>query len=384
MTTSAAGSRCAESGTYAGYGAARAFNNGLNRSDSESRWLASKAANMYVTYMFNRATAVDAIGVYITGDANGSSRAPKDWTFSGSNDNSTWTLLDTRSGETDWKTAEFRYYKFENDTPYKYYKFNCTDNNGDANCMGIQELEFYNSQSGPGTANWRGCGETDLLTDAGNWNPSLPRWATTAYIDDTGATPAVVPEGEVVYSGLVVGNGSGNSAKLVQTNGTVRLLDSVLTIGRESGAGEYCISGGVLETKGVTGGDGVAIAEFDGGTLCAMAKNVSFLKDIPSVRLKDGGVTIDTEGYGLGITNCTFCVSSRGKITAVGGGKVTFTDVTITLAAGSSGAITFAERTDDGVFEGVPILNARGYKLRISDDNKSIRIIPPGFMLVVR
>lgn len=384
LTTSAAGYVNGQSGNYAGYKADNAFDNFGNKSrtDSESRWLAAKSSNMYAIYRFSRPTAVDAIGIYLTADST--ARAPKDWTFSGSNDKSTWTTLDARTGETGWKQFDFRYYKFVNDTPYTYYRFSCTANNGDANCMGIQEIEFYHSQSGPGTAKWTNAGETDLVTDAGNWNPALPRWATTAYIDDTGATPAVVPAGEIVYSGLVVGNGSGKSAKVAQTNGTVRLLDSVLKIGCEGGSGEYCISGGVLETKRLEGGNGTASAVFDGGVLRAMANNAAILKDIPDIQLKAGGITIDTQGYDLVIDNCVFNVTPGGKITVIGGGTVTFSNATIALTGGTSRAFTVAERADGGTFVGVPVLATRGCKLVVSGDRKTIRIVPLGLTISVR
>lgn len=37
-------------------------------------------------------------------------RAPKNWTFEGSNDGINWTILDTRVGETNWLTGELRIY----------------------------------------------------------------------------------------------------------------------------------------------------------------------------------------------------------------------------------------------------------------------------------
>jgi len=59
-------------------------------------------------------------------------RDPKDWNLQGSNDGTTWTTLDTRTGET-FATRELTVtYTFNNNTPYTYYRVNVTANNGDA------------------------------------------------------------------------------------------------------------------------------------------------------------------------------------------------------------------------------------------------------------
>lgn len=59
--------------------------------------------------------------------------APKSWTFQGSNDGSTWTTLDTRTGETGWATGEVRTYNIPKQVVvYQYYRFNFLENNGGA------------------------------------------------------------------------------------------------------------------------------------------------------------------------------------------------------------------------------------------------------------
>lgn len=59
----------------------------------------------------------------------------KSWVFQGSNNNSTWTTLDTRTNETGWTTTgvtlgQIRTYRFYNTTPYRYYKIVASDWNG--------------------------------------------------------------------------------------------------------------------------------------------------------------------------------------------------------------------------------------------------------------
>ena len=519
------------------YNGTKAFD-GITNTKSENRWLAKKAANMWVVYTFNTATVVDSILVKLPGSGySASARAPRDWTFQGSNDKSAWAVLNTQTGEKDWSDNESRYYKFDNTAAYKYYKFNCTANNGDANCMQVLELEFY--CVGGANSTWTGGGTTDLLSDVANWGGSaMPGSEYDAYINDTGATPAVVPDGLTVYNKLWVGSEA--SAKVVQTNGTV--ITRGVTIGRAGGTGEYCISGGefiatnttsyigardgndigildisgtadvkfndvrmvydasvgstarinvsengrlsfthlalgynsanttsiVYQTGGsiegsgelqigynkgagvyemtggachvgstltvgrlgigtlavsgegtvltastvrvgvtsgsnkgtgtlaVTNGGEIATAQvfagagasatnqatvtFNDGRLTATAANAEFLKDFSNIQLEAGGLAIDTQGHDLGITNCTFNVTGNGKITVVGGGAVTFTDVTINMADKPSGTYVFAET--EGTFSGLPILSGvRGCRVSLSDDARRVTVSAKGLII---
>ena len=160
LTTTTSGSVTASSATHKDYPASKAFDG--NRIDTNGRWLATRADNMYLVYHFKQATVVNAISVFNGSDSAGgwdsAGRAPLDWTFSGSNDGETWTVLDTQIGENGWsKTGEERYYAFENQTAYEYYKFNCTALNdavsiqdtGLAGYLQIWELEFYGEEPEP-------------------------------------------------------------------------------------------------------------------------------------------------------------------------------------------------------------------------------------------
>lgn len=162
------------------------------------------------------------------------------------------------------------------------------------------------------------------------------------------------------------------------------------TLGANNGKGTLKLGGdGKIVTKSIKKGSGTAtLVEFDGGTIQAMADEAAFLGNLGNIQLGAGGLTIDTQGYNLGIANCTFNVSSNsGKLNVVGGGTVTFTDVTVNVTDNPSQAITFAERTDGGTFEfegGLPEFNYRGWKLRVSGDKKTVRLVPPGLVIIVR
>jgi hypothetical protein len=96
----------------------------------------------YVVYKFNEETVVDGLRIRNANDWWPNVRAPKDWTFEGSNDGENWFVLDTRSGETGWTAGEVRDYRVANKIAYEYYKFNCTANNGDPGMVSIMELQF--------------------------------------------------------------------------------------------------------------------------------------------------------------------------------------------------------------------------------------------------
>ena len=147
LTTASAGALCTNSTSHATYGAKGAFDG--NRSDTNGRWLATKADHMYVVYKFNEATAVNVLRVWNGSNSGGgvssAERSPKAWTFYGSNDGETWTPLNARANETGWSAnGESRLYPFSNDEAYLYYKYDCTELCGaSATYLQLWELEFY-------------------------------------------------------------------------------------------------------------------------------------------------------------------------------------------------------------------------------------------------
>ena len=195
LTTSDAGSVSSTSSQYNNfYSGAKAFDGSV--SGDGNRWLSGEASSWCIIYEFNVSTVVDSIGIALPSASQAvgqTMRAPKDWTFEGSNDNSDWTVLDTQTDQTGWSAGEKRYYKFEtpNTKAYQYYKFNCTANNGDTRLQ-IGEFEFY--CTGTGDSTWTGGGVTGLVNDDANWGgAAMPGSEYGAYIDDTGETPATVP-----------------------------------------------------------------------------------------------------------------------------------------------------------------------------------------------
>lgn len=71
-------------------------------------------------------------------------RAPKNWTMEGSNDNSTWDALDTRTNQTSWTSGQIRNFVCATyTTQYRYFRLNITANNGDATYTQVGEIYLY-------------------------------------------------------------------------------------------------------------------------------------------------------------------------------------------------------------------------------------------------
>lgn len=69
-------------------------------------------------------------------------RDPRNWQFQGSQNGTTWSTLDTRSGETFSSRYQTRQYLLSNTTAYAYYRLNVTANNGDPYGVQLAELAF--------------------------------------------------------------------------------------------------------------------------------------------------------------------------------------------------------------------------------------------------
>ena len=78
---------------------------------SPTGWLAAKLAKPVVVDRYALTSANDFPG-----------RDPKDWTLQGSQDGTTWTDLDTRTGETFPQRFQTKQYSFTNSTAYQHYR----------------------------------------------------------------------------------------------------------------------------------------------------------------------------------------------------------------------------------------------------------------------
>lgn len=76
-------------------------------------------------------SSAQILGAYtLTSGNDAPERDAKDWNLQGSNDGSTWTLLDSKSGESFSDRNLTKRYDFNNHTAYTYYRLNITANGG--------------------------------------------------------------------------------------------------------------------------------------------------------------------------------------------------------------------------------------------------------------
>ena len=71
---------------------------------------------------------------------NENTRLPKNWTLQGSNDNVSWTTLDTETNQTGWTVGLVRGYPASGSTYYRYFRLNITANNGAATYTDVGQL----------------------------------------------------------------------------------------------------------------------------------------------------------------------------------------------------------------------------------------------------
>lgn len=101
-------------------------------------WMTSNTKVAWLQYSF---PSSKAIGRYVIEGAGAVDYGIRDWTFEGSNDEQSWSVLDRRSGIT-WTTRERKTFNMLNADSYRHYRLNVTDNNGNSSIF-ILKLEMY-------------------------------------------------------------------------------------------------------------------------------------------------------------------------------------------------------------------------------------------------
>lgn len=122
----------------AGYEEWRAFD-GL-ASDASGTCLFLGTTNPWISYDFTKNIFVNKYGI----SAKTEWATPKDWAFQGSNDGVTWNTLDTRSGVTWTDTTTTKWFTFNCDVKYRYFKLQIT---ASSSHLGIKELIIVENNS---------------------------------------------------------------------------------------------------------------------------------------------------------------------------------------------------------------------------------------------
>ena len=97
----------------------------------------------HIVYDFQTPTFVDTYKIMLgTSTSSAPKRAPKTIAFAGSNDGSTWTLLDNRPSETGWSASQERTYSFLNMKSYRYYRISFSANNENGFIIEFFRLQY--------------------------------------------------------------------------------------------------------------------------------------------------------------------------------------------------------------------------------------------------
>ena len=130
-----------------------AFNDSAALNSSANRLcIQDKAVDLI--YDFETPTVVNSYGIYNYNDGQTDkktlcpARAPRSWTFSGSNDGTSWIVLDEQLWESSWTKSQYRFYVTGNTAAYRYYKLDITANNGNEYTQ-FAKLEYYNVDTSP-------------------------------------------------------------------------------------------------------------------------------------------------------------------------------------------------------------------------------------------
>jgi predicted alpha-1,2-mannosidase len=119
--------------------------------DPSTKWLAFQPTAT-LTFAFGQPATVTHYALTSANDAP--ERDPRDWTVQGSADGTTWTTLDTQSGQTFTDRGQSKDYSFANGTAYKYYRLNITANAGGVNLLQLAEFTLSDGVTAGDPASW--------------------------------------------------------------------------------------------------------------------------------------------------------------------------------------------------------------------------------------
>ncbi|MBT7743547.1 MAG: hypothetical protein HN727_17235, partial [Opitutae bacterium] len=123
---------------------AKAFDGDLSTTDINNRWLPEQSSlpNVYLTWQFTKPFQVTEYKLMVQ-DFSFEKRGPKDFTLHGSDDNSSWTTLDSENNQTGWTADETRSYLVDSPGTYSYYKLLISAAEGTETYLGFREIELW-------------------------------------------------------------------------------------------------------------------------------------------------------------------------------------------------------------------------------------------------
>ncbi|MBB4689067.1 ThuA domain-containing protein [Amycolatopsis jiangsuensis] len=181
----------------------------LADNDPSTKWL-SKEPTGWVAYQMSAPITVNSYTLVSGNDYAG--RDPKDWTLQGSDDGTTWTDLDTRTGETFADRQQTRTFPVTGAKAYAHYRLNITANAGEP-LLQLADFRLDTDQSTPPPEGDPAKATVDVLDKLNPATAGLPqkwvrtdRWLnwdvnpvgtvhTVAQVEEAGYTPGAGANG---------------------------------------------------------------------------------------------------------------------------------------------------------------------------------------------
>ncbi|WFR62118.1 discoidin domain-containing protein [Paenibacillus amylolyticus] len=117
----------------------------FDKNTSDAGWLMenSKWNGAWISYTFPQPKVINKYGIKGP-NSNASTDGAKSWRFEGSNDGTSWIVLDTKTNQPAWSAGEYREYVFTNKDTYITYRLIFTANNGGAyvRTMAVDMFQF--------------------------------------------------------------------------------------------------------------------------------------------------------------------------------------------------------------------------------------------------
>ncbi|WP_055585733.1 ThuA domain-containing protein [Streptacidiphilus griseoplanus] len=140
---------------------------------NSTKWLTFQSSG-WITEKLDKPVAISQYALTSANDYPG--RDPKDWTLQGSADGSSWTTLDTRSGQSFPDRFQTRQFTFGNTTAYPFYRLNITANSGESATQ-LAELRLFTADPAPAPETKVQQAVVDLVDRGHPANKGLPlKW----------------------------------------------------------------------------------------------------------------------------------------------------------------------------------------------------------------
>ena len=314
------------------------FPSGATSDNSERIMVKNVDLPLAVIYDFGSGNSqkVNEYKVYFSRAGVGyNARGPKEWTFEGSDDKKTWTILDSQTGVT-WssKNDSPKTCSFKNNVAYRYYRIKITAS-GATDYLELNQLEYFNVNAGELHVNVPEgdsvdfavgiSGDIKVVKEGGGTLSGI----TDIAVDSGSIVGLEVEKGRVVVDNSTLYVGRSGSGTLTINGGTVDVSspDQNVNLAQNSGSrGTINLNGGTLKTRRIVKTNGASgVLNFNGGTLQANPTSNDrlsggLISDTVTTIVNEGGGTIDSGNLEIKVGAA---IGGKGAMRFKGGNTIT-------------------------------------------------------------